>query len=99
MAVTVRKRQCFYLRSFIYRSLHTSLPSVSGSEKDPGSGVIFESKNKVVANAQPSLGSWGNVQISQQVSTPPPFKVKVIVAYAFSLYFNTCLFGLTILGT
>ncbi|CAK8562401.1 unnamed protein product [Lathyrus sativus] len=45
------------LRSQTNRSLHTSLPSVSGRE----------SKNKVHENVQTSLGSWGNVQISQQV--------------------------------
>jgi len=50
-----------------YRSLQTSVPAVSGSEKDPGSGVIFESKNKVLDNVQTSLGSWSNAQISQQV--------------------------------
>ncbi|XP_014508568.1 uncharacterized protein LOC106768126 isoform X1 [Vigna radiata var. radiata] len=50
------------------RSLQTSVPAVSGSgEKDPGSGVIFESKNKVLDNVQTSLGSWSNAQISQQV--------------------------------
>ncbi|KAJ1395591.1 hypothetical protein SESBI_33279, partial [Sesbania bispinosa] len=54
------------LRSQTSRSLHTSLPVVSGGEKDPGSGVIFESKNKVLDNVQTSLSSWGNVQISQQ---------------------------------
>ncbi|KAK7263127.1 hypothetical protein RJT34_30712 [Clitoria ternatea] len=55
------------LRSQMSRSLQASLPAVSGSEKDPGSGVIFESKNKVLDNVQTSLGSWGNAQISQQV--------------------------------
>ncbi|KAK7347002.1 hypothetical protein VNO80_21526 [Phaseolus coccineus] len=55
------------LRSQISRSLQTSVPAVSGSEKDPGSGVIFESKNKVLDNVQTSLGSWSNAQISQQV--------------------------------
>ncbi|XP_004509208.1 uncharacterized protein [Cicer arietinum] len=55
------------LRSQTNRSPHTNLPSVSGREKDPGSGVIFESKNKILDNVQTSLGSWGNVQISQQV--------------------------------
>lgn len=46
------------LRSQTNRSLHTSLPSVSGRE----------SKNKKGReNVQTSLGSWGNVQISQQV--------------------------------
>ncbi|XP_027916166.1 uncharacterized protein LOC114175602 isoform X3 [Vigna unguiculata] len=56
------------LRSQISRSLQTSVPAVSGSsEKDPGSGVIFESKNKVLDNVQTSLGSWNNAQISQQV--------------------------------
>ncbi|XP_027347592.1 uncharacterized protein LOC113858979 isoform X2 [Abrus precatorius] len=55
------------LRSQISRSLQTSLPAVSGGERDPGSSVIFESKNKVLDNVQTSLGSWGNVQISQQV--------------------------------
>lgn len=59
-----KKHQCYFSS---YRSLHTSLPSVSGGEKDPGSGVIFESKNKVLDNVQTSLGSWANVQISQQV--------------------------------
>ncbi|XP_020238177.1 uncharacterized protein LOC109817356 isoform X2 [Cajanus cajan] len=56
------------LRSQISRpSLQTSLPAVSGGEKDPG--VIFESKNKVLDNVQTSLGSWGTAQISQQVMT------------------------------
>ncbi|KAG4930785.1 hypothetical protein AAZX31_17G167700 [Glycine max] len=55
------------LRSQISRSHQTSLPAVSGGEKDPGSGVIFENKNKVLDNVQTSLGSWGNAQISQQV--------------------------------
>ncbi|KAK7331079.1 hypothetical protein VNO77_25292 [Canavalia gladiata] len=55
------------LRSQISRSLQTSLPVVSGGERDPGSGVIFDSKNKVLDNVQTSLGSWGNAQISQQV--------------------------------
>ncbi|KAG5154454.1 hypothetical protein AAZX31_05G089800 [Glycine max] len=55
------------LRSQMSRSHKTSLPAVSGGEKDPGSGVIFESKNKVLDNVQASLGSWGNAQISQQV--------------------------------
>ncbi|KAK7386447.1 hypothetical protein VNO78_26677 [Psophocarpus tetragonolobus] len=54
------------LRSQISRSHQTNLPAVSGGEKDPSS-VIFESKNKVLDNVQTSLGSWGNVQISQQV--------------------------------
>ncbi|TKY55712.1 Switch-associated protein 70 [Spatholobus suberectus] len=57
------------LRSQISRSLQTSLPAVSGGEKDLGSSVIFESKNKVLDNVQTSLGSWGNAQISQQVMT------------------------------
>ncbi|XP_061337768.1 uncharacterized protein LOC133284711 [Gastrolobium bilobum] len=53
-------------RSQISRSLQTTLPAVSNGEKDPGSGLIFESKNKVPDNVQTSLGSW-NAQISQQV--------------------------------
>lgn len=55
------------LRSQMSRSLQTSLPTVSSGENDSGPGVIFESKNKVLDNVQTSLGSWGNVQISQQV--------------------------------
>ncbi|RDX92024.1 hypothetical protein CR513_25899, partial [Mucuna pruriens] len=55
------------LRSQISRSHQTSLPAGSGGEKDPGSGVIFESKNNVLDNVQTSLGTWGNAQISQQV--------------------------------
>lgn len=54
------------LRSQISRSHQTSLPAVSGGEKD-SAAVIFESKNKVLDNVQTSLGSWGNGQISQQV--------------------------------
>lgn len=64
MAITVQKNNVFFS---YYRSHKTSLPAVSGGEKDPGSGVIFESKNKVLDNVQASLGSWGNAQISQQV--------------------------------
>jgi hypothetical protein len=51
VAVTVEENQSYF--SF-YRSLNTSIPSVSGRE----------SKNKVHENVQTS---WGNVQISQQV--------------------------------
>ncbi|QHO48998.1 uncharacterized protein DS421_1g10170 [Arachis hypogaea] len=54
------------VRSQLNRSLQTSFPVVSGGEKDPGPGVIFESKNKVLDNVQTSLGSWGNAQINQQ---------------------------------
>ncbi|KAL4343610.1 hypothetical protein HN51_061889 [Arachis hypogaea] len=55
------------VRSQLNRSLQTSFPVVSGGEKDPVPGVIFESKNKVLDNVQTSLGSWGNAQINQQV--------------------------------
>ncbi|KAL2333561.1 hypothetical protein Fmac_014774 [Flemingia macrophylla] len=55
------------LRSQISRPHQTSLPAVSGGEKDSGSSMIFESKSKVLDNVHTSLGSWGNAQISQQV--------------------------------
>lgn len=41
-----------------------SLPAVSGGGKNPGAGVIFDSKNKARNNVQTSLG---NVQTNQQV--------------------------------
>ncbi|XP_028763913.1 uncharacterized protein LOC114722135 isoform X2 [Neltuma alba] len=52
------------LRSETNRSHQMSLPAVSGGGKNPGAGVIFESKNKVLNNVQTSLG---NAQTSQQV--------------------------------
>lgn len=68
MVITVQESNVFF--TSYSRSLQTSVPAVSGSgEKDPGSGVIFESKNKVLDNVQTSLGSWSNAQISQQVRT------------------------------
>jgi len=74
MVIIVQESNVFFTS---YRSLQTSVPAVSGSsEKDPGSGVIFESKNKVLDNVQTSLGSWNNAQISQQVRTLLPHFVR-----------------------
>ncbi|KDP31924.1 hypothetical protein JCGZ_12385 [Jatropha curcas] len=44
-----------------------SLTVVSGGGKNLATGLMFETKNKVLDNAQASLGSWGNSRINQQV--------------------------------
>ncbi|XP_058010481.1 uncharacterized protein LOC110646856 isoform X2 [Hevea brasiliensis] len=55
-------------RSQTIKSFQTSSPPVvSGSGKNLATGLMFESKNKIVDNAQTSLGSWGNSRINQQV--------------------------------
>ncbi|KAJ4829605.1 hypothetical protein Tsubulata_014270 [Turnera subulata] len=45
----------------------SSLPAASGGGKNPASGLIFETKDKVLDNVQASLGTWGNSRIGQQV--------------------------------
>ncbi|KAF2283715.1 hypothetical protein GH714_014409 [Hevea brasiliensis] len=56
------------IRSQTMKSFETSaLPAVSGSVKNLTTGLMFENKNKVLDNAQTSLGSWGNSRINQQV--------------------------------
>ncbi|KAJ9177249.1 hypothetical protein P3X46_012486 [Hevea brasiliensis] len=56
------------IRSQTMKSFETSaLPAVSGSVKNLTTGLMCENKNKVLDNAQTSLGSWGNSRINQQV--------------------------------
>ncbi|KAG8642621.1 uncharacterized protein LOC110627283 isoform X2 [Manihot esculenta] len=56
------------LRSQKIKSFQTSsIPVGSGNVKNLASGLMFENKNKVLDNAQTSLGSWGNSRINQQV--------------------------------
>ncbi|XP_065874928.1 uncharacterized protein [Euphorbia lathyris] len=45
----------------------SSLPAVSGGGKNLATGLMFESKHKILDNAQASLGAWGNSRINQQV--------------------------------
>ncbi|KAM1091236.1 hypothetical protein ACFX2J_018544 [Malus domestica] len=56
------------IRSHTIRSLNTSsLPVVSGSEKNLGRSSIVDNKSKVLDNVQASLDAWGNSRINQQV--------------------------------
>ncbi|GMH14779.1 hypothetical protein Nepgr_016620 [Nepenthes gracilis] len=45
-----------------------SLPVISSGRQAAAPGLSFETKSKVVDNAQTSLVSWGNLQINQQVT-------------------------------
>lgn len=56
------------IRSQTIMSSHTSsLPVISSGGKNLGSGLIFDTKSKVLDNVQTSLGSWGSARINQQV--------------------------------
>ncbi|WCJ30734.1 hypothetical protein M5689_012274 [Euphorbia peplus] len=45
----------------------SSLPAVSSGGKNYATGLMFESKHKILDNAQASLGVWSNSRINQQV--------------------------------